>query len=368
MRLALRELRRSTRRFVPTTAALALLVVLLLLLGGLLDGLYLGSTGALRAQESELIVYSKASRDSVIRSRIDPALRDEIDAVPGVARTFGLGFALVGARVPGESELADVSVAGYQGAVDGVPPPPPVGQAWADDSLEADGVDVGDRLLVGPERVPVTVRGFVQDTNYLQQGGVWVAPVTWRTVLNKSRPGAAVGPRVFQVIAVRTAPGRSASVVATRIERSTHGATSALTRDETIQALPGIKEQDATFTQIIYVMFFVSALVVALFFALLTLERLGLFAVLKAIGASARQLVAGLATQAVAVSVAAFFAGGLLTIALSLAIPPEVPLQLTVSRAVFVAVGVLAMALIGSAISLRRIIRVDPASVIGAGV
>ena len=50
MRLALRELRRSRRRFVPTTAALALLVVLLLMLGGLLDGLYIGSTGALRAQ------------------------------------------------------------------------------------------------------------------------------------------------------------------------------------------------------------------------------------------------------------------------------------------------------------------------------
>ena len=103
MRLALRELRRSTRRFVPTTAALALLVMLLLFLGGLLDGLYLGSTGALRAEDADLVVYSESSRDSVIRSRIDPELRAEIESVPGVRRTSGLGFALVGARVPGRA-------------------------------------------------------------------------------------------------------------------------------------------------------------------------------------------------------------------------------------------------------------------------
>jgi hypothetical protein len=35
---------------------------------------------------------------------------------------------------------------------------------------------------------------------------------------------------------------------------------------------------------------------------------------------------------------------------------------------VFVAVGVLVMAVIGGAISLRRIVKVDPASVVGAGV
>jgi putative ABC transport system permease protein len=368
MRLALRELRRSTRRFVPTTAALALLVMLLLFLGGLLDGLYLGSTGALRAQDADLVVYSDASRDSVIRSRIDAPLRAEIDSVAGVRATYGLGFALVGARVPGESELADTAVVGYQGAVSGVPAPPPPGQAWADRQLEAFGVEQGDRLLLGPARVPVTVRGFVEDTNFLQQGGLWVEPETWREVLTKSRPGAAVGAGTFQVVTVRTDPGANPETVARRIDAATAGATKTLTTDESVLAIPGIKEQNAVFTQIIGVTLLVAGLVVALFFALLTLERIGIFAVLKAIGASSRQLVAGLFTQALVVSGVAFALGAAVALLLSLAIPPQVPLQLTVSRAVFVAVGVLLMALVGGAISLRRIIKVDPASVIGAGV
>ncbi|MCJ7439194.1 MAG: ABC transporter permease, partial [Acidimicrobiia bacterium] len=315
MRLALRELRRSTRRFVPTTAALALLVMLLLFLGGLLDGLYLGSTGALRAQDTELVVYSDAARESVIRSRIDAPLRAEIESVPGVRATYGLGFALVGARVPGESELADAAVVGYQGAVSGVPAPPPPGQAWADRQLEAFGVEQGDRLLLGPARVPVTVRGFVEDTNFLQQGGLWVEPRTWREVLTKSRPGATVGPGTFQVVTVRTDPGAEPEKVAKRIDTATAGATSTITADDAVLALPGIKQQNAIFTQIISVTFLVAGLVVALFFALLTLERIGIFAVLKAIGASSRQLVVGLFTQIISVTllvaglvVALFFA------------------------------------------------------------
>lgn len=368
MRLALRELRRSTRRFVPTTAALALLVILLLFLGGMLDGLYLGSTGALRAQDADLIVYSDASRDSVIRSRVDAQLRADIESVPGVRKTYGLGFALVGARVPGESEIADVAVAGYEGAVSGVPAPPPPGQTWADRRLEASGVGQGDRLLLGPARVPVKVRGFVEDTSFLQQGGLWVEPGTWRDVLDKSRPDSAVSPGTFQVVTVRTEAGADPEQVAKRIDAATAGATNTLTTDDSILAVPGIKEQNATFNQIISVTFLVAGLVVALFFALLTLERVRLFGVLKAVGASSRQLITGLVTQALVVSGIAFVLGAAVTYLLSFAIPPQVPIQLTVSRAVFVAAGVLLMALVGGTISLRRIMRVDPASVIGAGV
>ena len=367
MRMALRELRRTPRRFLPTTAALALLVILLLFLGGLLDGLYRGSTGALRAQRGDLVVYSKESRDSVIRSRIDRATRAEVASVPGVAGTFGLGVALVGARVPGERTIADAAVVGYEGFVAGVPAPPPPGEGWADTSLEADGVEVGDRLLLGPARVPVRVRGFVDDTNFLQQGGIWVEPVTWRTVLNESRPGAAVEPGTFQVIAVRTGEGADTARVARRIDEAT-GTTSTLTRDDAILALPGIEAQNTTFTQIIGVTFLVAGLVVALFFALLTLERTGVFAVLKAIGGSSPQLVSGVVLQAAVVSSLAFVVGGAVTLMLSLAIPPSVPLALTVSRAASVAAGVFVMAVVGSAISLRRIVRIDPASVVGAGV
>jgi len=364
--LGLRELRRRFRKFLPTTAALALLVVLLLMLGGLLDGLYLGSTGALRSQRSELAVYSDDARDSVIRSRIDPATHDSIESVDGVEATYGFGVALVGARVPGETTIADAAVIGYEGNVDGVPAPPPPGKAWADRSLQADGVHEGDVVRVGPTRIPIEVVGFVRDTNFLQQGALWVEPDTWREVLSESRPGAAVEDGAFQTVWVDVAPDADTAAVARAIDEAT-GTTKTLTRQEAVLAIPGIKEQKSTFTQIIGVTFFVSGLVVALFFALLTLERTAMLGVLKAVGASSRQLVATLGTQTVVITALAYLIGALIAIGMTLVIPPQVPITLTASRAVFVAIGVFVAALVGGAISLRRIIRIDPASAIGTG-
>ena len=206
----------------------------------------------------------------------------------------------------------------------------------------------------------------MRDTNFLQQGALWVEPSTWRDVLEQSRPGAAVGADTFQSVWVTPRVGVDERTLAARIDRAT-GDTSTLTRDEAVLAIPGIKEQRATFTQIIGVTYLVAALVVALFFALLTLERTPLFGVLKAIGASTRQLAATLVTQAIVVTGIAYVLGAVVGVALALATPAEVPLTLTPARAVSVAVGIFVAALLGSAVSLRRLARIDPASAIGTG-
>ncbi len=152
MKNGLRELRRRPQRFVAVTGALALLAVLLLFLGGLLDGLYLGATGALRAQRGDALVYSADANDSVIRSRVTPEVRQTVEQVEGVDATGGLGLSLLGAEVPGEADLADAAVIGYERHPEGVPDPPPEGEAWADRRLEAFGVKVGDELALGPAR------------------------------------------------------------------------------------------------------------------------------------------------------------------------------------------------------------------------
>ena len=364
MRLALRELRRRPGRFAVAGGALAFLTVLLLFLGGLLDGLFLGSTGLIRSQESDLLTFSDDARLSLLRSRVDPAVRSEIDAVNGVEATQGLGVALVAAAVPGEAELADVAVVGYEGGAAGVPDPPAedfVG--YADRRLEAAGVEEGDRLGLGPDGVEVEVVGWVEDTSFLLQGGLWVSPATWREVLAASRPDAVLPEGTFQALAVTVTPDVDPGTVSAAVDEAT-GATETVTRDDAVLALPGVKEQNSTLSAIINTTFFVVGIVVALFFALVTLERSALYAVLKAIGASSRQLLAGVVVQALVVAGVALAVGGALTVLLSLAVPPGVPVQFESGRALQVVLGVLSASVLGSAVSLRRVIRIDPADAI----
>lgn len=365
MRLAIRELQRRPGRFGSAVASLTLLVVLLLLLGGLLDGLFLGSTGALRAQQGDVVVYAADARQSFLRSRIDPELRSTIEAVDGVAGTGGLGVALLGATVPGEDELADTALFGFEIAPDGVPDEPRAGEAYADRRLSAAGVEVGDILGVGPGEIPVEVVGWVEDTSYLLQGSLWTAPETWREAQSAARPDETVADDVFQVLVVEAAPGADPDELASRIDSATDGATETLTAAEAVRSLPGTEEQNSTFGLLINTTLFVAGLISALFFALLVIERLALYATLKAVGAHSRQLLVGVLTQAVLVAVVAVLLGGGLTVLLALGIPPQVPVRFETGRAVTTAVLLVVASALGAALSLRRIIRIDPATAIG---
>ncbi|HTX97637.1 MAG TPA: ABC transporter permease [Mycobacterium sp.] len=365
MKLALLELRRRPWRFAPAVIALVLLTGLLLTLGGLLDGLYNGFTGALRAQPGALLTYASDANLSVIRSRIDAATTAQVERVPGVEQVGGLGTVLLGAKIPGQATEASVALFGYQRAPGGVPAPPDkAGQVYADTSLKAYGVQEGQTLLLGPQRYPVSIVGWVSDTNFLLQGGLWGGLDTWRQVLGSARPDQVLASGTYQVLTVSTTAGADPAWVAGAIDAATGGRTQTVTRSFAVDSLPGITQQRSTFNAIIDTTFFVAALVVALFFVLLTIERVGIYAVFKAVGASSGQLFAQVVLQAVMIAVVSFMVGALLALTVGRLIPPQVPLQFSASRALQVAVGLVVMSTLGSAVSLRRVVRIDPATAI----
>jgi putative ABC transport system permease protein len=370
VKIALLELRRRPSRFATATIILTLIATLLMLLGGLLDGLIDGATSAVKAQRGDVIVFSETAESSFLRSRIDPETRATVEAATGVAEVGGIGVAQLGARVPGNDarDLADVALFGYQIPPEGVPDPPAAGEAYADRSLESSGVREGMTLEVGPQRTPVKVVGWVDGLVYSGQGTLWTDADTWREVVNQNRPDAGVGDGVFQSLVVRAEPGTDPAQLARLIDRDTDGATESLTLTEAVNAIPGVEQQQSTFNQIIGVTVVIAIIVVALFFALLTVERTSLYGVLKAVGATSRSLFAGVVAQAVVVTLVASLIGGSLAVLLDLLVPPGgIPYMLLPARVISSILFLLVAAVIGCAFSLRRVLRIDPASAIGSG-
>lgn len=373
MKLGLRELRRRPGRFATAGATLTLVAALVMVLGGLLDGLIDGSTSALRAQDADLIVYSRTARQSLPLSRIDGDLRDAVEQADGVDATGGIGVAQLGGRLPGAGprELVSVVLFGYEIPPEGVPEPPAPGEVYADRALQSEGVEEGTDLALGPARTPVRVVGFVDGLRYSGEGTLWAAASTWREVLSANRPDAAVDEQSFQALLVQVGDGAAASDVAEAIDAATGSATGSatetLTLSAAIDAIPGVREQRSTFNQIIGVTVAVAGVVVALFFALLTVERLDLYSVLKALGARDRTLLGGVVAQAVVVTVAACAVAAIGTLALDRALPEGgVPLVVTPRRIVTSTALLLVASTAGCAFSLRRVLRVDPATAIGA--
>ncbi len=351
MRIALKELLREPGRFLPVGVAMTLLVVLLVVLGGFLDGLELAQTGGWRAHRGAVLLFEDGAELLVDRSRITPEQRatvtDDLDVPVG-------GLVQVATTAEAGGEVVDILLVGHDVGTDVLPEPTSDG-AIVDAALaDVAGIAEGDVLLVGPTAREVVVAVLVDD---LTQGSptVWVPTEDWRDIVAEALPTALPPDGVVQALVV---PDADPSAVAL-------AGLQTATADDVIDALPVVQQQSATFQGIIGVTFAVTLLVVALFFALLTLERVGLYAVLKAIGARTGDLLVGLATQAVLLTALALLAGVALSAALVAALPPDLPVRVLPGRVLLIAAGTVVVALLGSLSTLRRLLAIDPAESIG---
>jgi putative ABC transport system permease protein len=368
VKLALRELRRRPNRFAVATVILTLIAVLLVFLGGLLDGLERGNTGALRVQSADAIVFAEGAEGSLVRSRIGDDVRQQVAGVVGSDGVGGLGSVQLGGRLDGRGprDLVPTVLFGYELAPRGLPEEPPAaGEVFADESLRSEGIEEGTVVRLGPARSEVRVVGFVDDTRFSGQGSLWGSLETWREVLAANRPGARVGEGTVQALVVRAAEGDGAGLP-DAIDEATGDATDSYTIEGAIEAIPGVAQQRSVFNQIIGVTVVIAIVVVALFFALLTVERTGLYGVLKAIGAGSGTIFAGVVLQAVVVTAIASTIGIAAALALDALIPAgSIPFAVTPARLVTSAASLLLAAVLGCAFSLRRVLRVDPAAAIG---
>lgn len=362
--IALRELLRRPGRFVPVVAALSLLVLLLVVLGGFLDGLTLDQTGALRAQGDVAFATTAEAELLPNVSQVPPELREDIADVDSVGQVGGISRITTTASIGDSDDVVDVVVYGYEVGTGRLPAPPPGGEAIVDRRLTAlTEISDGDTLRLGPQELEVAVAEFVDDAT---EGAptVWIPLAQWRTLVSQAAPASPLAQQGDELLVLVPAEGETVAAAVGDVSRAVPAAAVG-TADDVIATLPAVSQQAATFQGIIGVTFVVSLLVVGLFFVLLTLERLRLYAVLKAIGGRTADLLAGLAAQAVGIAVISLLIGGLLALALTSVLPADLPIRVLPSRLAILAAGTVVTALAGALVTLRRLLRIDPATAIG---
>ncbi|RIK10908.1 MAG: hypothetical protein DCC49_01465 [Acidobacteria bacterium] len=371
MRFATAEMIKNKGRFGAIISAIALIVFLVLVLSAIADGLWIGATGALRESGASVFTFSSDGRKSFIRSELREHDVDRVAGVAGVAAAGPVGALLGTARGP--HGLLDLGLFGFEPGKPGGPVrivegrsigPGETGKGVADVALRDRGIKMGDRITFTGSDTPVEVIGFAEDSRYQLQPTLWTTMETWRQARQQARPQFGDQTDRLNVIAVATVPGADPATVAAEIDAQLRN-TQSLTQIDAILAIPGTEQQRSTFDTLVMATFAVATLVIALFFALLTLEKRELFATTKALGASNGFLILGTATQAVLCSVLGIAGGALLAAAASLALPASVPAVFLASTAITVAAATLLTSLAGAALSFRRLSRIDPATAIG---
>ncbi|MDN4175557.1 FtsX-like permease family protein [Nocardioides sp. SOB77] len=372
MFLARRELVFARGRFALMGVVVALIALLMVLLSGLSVGLVDdGVSGLQRLPVTSLAFQDGVSKDSAFSRSVvsEDAVAQWADQ-PGVAEAEPFGNTLVNARTDRDVEI-DLALFGVE--LGGFLDPEPaegerlagVGEAVVSATAHEAGVDVGDTLVLEPAGTEIRVVGILAEQHtYGHVDVAYVQLSTWQEAKAGVREGDVVADRVYdEVTAVAVRGDGSGPDLAAGDDAA---GTTSMTLEESYAASPGYSAETSTLQLIQGFLFAISALVVGAFFTVLTVQRTGEIAVLRALGAGTGYLVRDSLLESLFLLVVSSAVGVGLGVAAGAAIG-STPMPFALEAApIATAIGLLvALGVLGAAAAVVRITRVDPLTALG---
>ncbi len=234
------------------------------------------------------------------------------------------------------------------------------------DSARDTGVELGDTVVVDRLGTRLTVVGFTSDKRTFGHVDVAYLPLnTWQEIHAGVRLGEQVPPSAYteaSVVAIEGVGGTLPDLAAGDAEAGT----AAKTLEESFDASPGYSAEMMTMSMIIAFLYAISALVVGAFFTIWTVQRSREIAVLRAMGASTGFLLRDSLLQAVIVLVGSVAVGVLIGLGLGSGLEGSgMPFVLETGPIVQGAVLLVVLGLVGAALAVTRIVRVDPLAALG---
>jgi len=383
MFLAIKEMRRARLRFGMLIGAISLLVFLIFFQQSIQNGLITSFIGAIRNQNSPVLVYSTDGQRVLQGSVITPdreALVRGADGVGEVGR-IGQGTFTGLPDTPGPDATAgetfDTTLIGYEAGPDGtgLGAPSTLSQGRLPRSdFEAVASAVDERLGFGvgavirllPGDVEITVVGLARDIQLNVTPTLFTTYDTYRTAVRAVNPDA--GEPLPNVLAVDPAPGWTADAVVETINGRSPDL-DALTRTDAATETPGVAQVQQSFAIVFLLYGLVVPLVTGLFFLIVTFQKAESLTLLRAIGAPARRLVSSLLVQVVVIVCAGIAIGTALYLPVSQQNLGGIALRFEARAVVVWTVLLLVLGVISSLIAVRRVLRIDPIlATTGAGV
>jgi len=373
MFLALRELRFAKARFGLMGAVIVLIAMLMVLLSGLSQGLVKDGVSGLQELPVSSFAFEKdVQKDSAFtRSVVDTKTVETWASAPDVDEAAPFGLALVNGANQDSIQL-DLAVIGVD-PDSFVAPEAAEGEGLGDAgsvvlsaTAQDEGIEIGDVITLERTNVELTVTGFLEgqhtfghvDMGYVELG-------TWQSI-NAGLPLDASLPDgkddQFTAVAIKGDLDTDALAAADK-----EAGTTSMTLSESYGASPGYTAETSTLMLIQVFLNAICALVACAFFTVRTIHRKPEIAVMRAMGASTGYLLRdGLGQALILLLASVGFGVAIGCGAGALLQTTPMPFALVAGPIVLAAVLLIILGLIGAAIAIVRITRVDPLTALGA--
>jgi putative ABC transport system permease protein len=377
MFLALRELRFARGRFALMGVVIALISVLVVLLSGLSSGLVNDGVSGLKTVPATAFAFDEGTMtdNAFSRSVVDDEQIAVWQGADGIAQAEPMGVNIVNGATDGGDQI-DLTLFGVQpggflspevssgealGAVDGI---------VVSEPLREQGIEIGTVVTLDRLDVELTVVGFTKGQATFGHVDVAYLPVaTWQLIASgMSKAGAPAQEQVdgidfpfASVVAILAADDGKPDYAT--IDAA--AGTSTMSLQDAFNASPGYEAETLTLSMIQFFLYAICALVVGAFFTVWTIQRTHDIAVLRAVGASSAYLLRDSLAQAAILLIGFTVVGAAAGVGMGAAMPDAMPFDLELAP-IAVASGVtIVLGLIGAAVAVLRITRIDPLRALG---
>lgn len=371
--LALRELSFARGRFALMGAVVALVAVLMVLLSGLSAGLVNDGVSGLQKLPVTSLAFQHDVEESSAYSRsvVTTDAVEQWREQPGVAAAAPFGNTLVNGRTDSGVEI-DLALFGVElGSF--LDPEVEEGSRLAGDgevvisaSAAEQGIAVGDTVVLEPSGMELRVVGTLAGQHTFGHVDIaYLSLRSWQEVKAGVRAGDEVPDRVYReatAVAVQAEDGAEVDLAA----GDAAAKTTSMTLEDSFGASPGYTAETSTLQLIQAFLYAISALVVGAFFTVLTIQRRGEIAVLRAMGASERYLLQESLLQSVVLLVVSAAVGIGVGLGMGVALSAtEMPFALEPWPITGATLLLLGLGVAGASVAVLRITRVDPLTALG---
>lgn len=360
MNLAWKELLYSKKKYLLIELIIILLMFMVLFLSGLVNGLGRSVSSGIELMDGAYFVVSDSAEDIITVSSLDETVLDEVKAqVSCDVTTLDIQRMYMETR-DSEEKLNITYFAIEEGSF--LEPEIMEGTSLAEakvenpiilaDDFQMDGIELGDTMIDSSTDMEFTVVGFAKDQMYGHTSIGFISTESYTELRSALNPMYEVQ---YHAIVIQDEDGADVIVEGTQVDD----------KSTIIENIPSYTAEHMTITMVIWLLVVISAVIIGVFYYILTLQKEKQFAVMKSLGVSMGSISGMIISQVGIVACFGAVVSNVLTLAMSAALPQTMPYYLTGESECIVSVAFVLISVLSSLLSVSRISRVDPMTVIG---
>ncbi len=378
MFLALRDLKFAKGRFLLMGLVVVLVAFLTTFLSGLSSGLIKNNISGLMALDATHLAFEFSDKPSYRNSMVERYMWEGWRDVPGVKTVEPLGHTMFNARMLDDTSLDDVVLWGLAPGsflepelIDGEPLGRLENGVIVSDLLLDRGVKIGDTIVLDRVLTELEVIGTTAEYNIGHVPIIYAPMRIWQEATygppGGPPPGEQLPDILYDFASIAVLQVESGTGDETIVNADLDNETLTLNKDpEAYEASTGYKEEIMTVRMIQGFLIIISAIVISAFFTVWTIQRTKEIGLVKALGASNVYLLRDALGQVLCLLLVAVVIGSALGYWLGLSFEDSaLSFMLEPNTVISNSLLIIVAGLIGCALSIRLITRVEPIIALG---